>query len=194
MNRIRYSGLPVRNNSKEAKSAIETLLIVGSNPAMRTMEKFETIYGKPRVGKGCSFVGSPNFGSEPYLVTIGDNTTVSFDVAFVTHDAATRVLRNLPGRNKETVIYGPIKIGKNCFIGCRSTILPNVTIGDNAIIGAGSVVNRDIPSNTVAAGVPCKVLCTLEEYEKKHKDEFLYMVSLPRDEKKKFLLKHFNLK
>ena len=193
MNRIRYSDLPVRNNSKEAKSAIETLLIVGSNPSIRTMEKFETKYGKPNIGEGCSFVGNPNFGSEPYLVTIGDKTTVSFDVAFVTHDAATRVLRNLPGRNKETVIYGPIKIGKNCFIGCRSTILPNVTIGDNAIIGAGSVVNRDIPPNTVAAGVPCKVLCTLEEYEKKHKEDFLYMVSLPIDEKRKFLLEHFNL-
>ena len=194
VSRIRYRDRPVRNNSKEAKSAIELFPIVGSNPTMRTMNKFETIYGKPRIGKGCSFVGSPNFGSEPYLVTIGDNTTVSFDVAFVTHDAATRVLRNLPGRNKETVIYGPIKIGKNCFIGCRSVILPNVTIGDNVIIGAGSIVNRDIPSNTVAAGVPCKALCTLEEYEKKHKDEFLYMVSLPRDEKKKYLLEHFNLK
>lgn len=191
---IRYRDPPVRNNSKEAKSAIEPLPIVGSNPAMRTMNKFETKYGSPRIGKGCSFVGSPNFGSEPYLISIGDSTTVSFDVAFVTHDAATRVLRNLPGRNKETVIYGPIKIGSNCFIGCRSVILPNVTIGDNVIIGAGSIVNRDIPSNTVAAGVPCKVLCTLEEYEEKHKDDFLYMVSLPKDEKKKYLLKHFNLK
>ena len=68
-----------------------------------------------------------------------------------------------------------------------------MTIGDNTIIGAGSVVNRDIPSSTVAAGVPCKVLCTLEEYEKKHKEDFLYMVSLPIDEKRKFLLEHFNL-
>ena len=158
---------------------------------MRTMEKFETKYGKPNIGGHCSFVGTPNFGSEPYLITIGDKTTVSFDVAFVTHDAATRVLRNLPGRNPETVIYGPIKVGRNCFIGCRSVILPNVTIGDNTIIGAGSVVNRDIPSGVVAAGVPCKVICTIEEYEKKHKGEFLYMVSMPREEKKKFLLKRF---
>lgn len=158
---------------------------------MRTMEKYETKYGKPNIGRYCSFVGTPNFGSEPYLVTIGDKTTVSFDVAFVTHDAATRVLRNLPGRNPETVIYGPIKVGRNCFIGCRSVILPNVTIGDNTIIGAGSIVNKDIPSGVVAAGVPCKVICTIEEYEKKHKDEFLYMVSMPREEKKKFLLKRF---
>ena len=153
-----------------------------------------TKYGSPKLGKNVIMTDNPNFGSEPYLISIGDNTTISFDVAFVTHDAATRVLRNLPGRNKETVIYGPIKIGKNCFIGCRTVILPGVTIGDNVIIGAGSIVNKDIPSNTVAAGVPCKKICTLEEYEEKHKDDFLYMVSLPFDKKKEYLLKHFNTK
>lgn len=144
-----------------------------------------------KVGKNCDFVSpGPNFGSEPYLIEIGDNTTVSFDVAFVTHDAGTRVLRNLAKTDKEkqTVIYGKIVVGKNCFIGCRSTILPGVKIGDNTIIGAGSIVNRDIPSNCVAAGVPCRVLCTLDEYKEKHKDDFLYMVNLPYEQKKKFLL------
>ena len=144
-----------------------------------------------KIGKNCSFVApGPNFGSEPYLIEIGDDTTVSFDVAFVTHDAGTRVLRNLADNEKEkqTVIYGKIIVGKNCFIGCRATILPGVTIGDNSIIGAGSVVNRDIPANSVAAGVPCKVICTLEEYKEKHKDDFLYMVKLPYEQKKKYLL------
>lgn len=145
-------------------------------------------YGRPNLGKEVKFVGTPNFGSEPYLITIGDKTTISFDVAFVTHDAATRVIRNLPDGNPETVIYGRIKVGKNCFIGCRSVILPNVTIGDNTIIGAGSIVNKSIPANSVAAGNPCKVICTLDEYREKHKNEFLYMVSLPRDKKKKYLL------
>lgn len=151
-------------------------------------------YGKPNLGNNVQLIGDANFGSEPYLITIGGNTTVSFDCAFVTHDAATRVIRNLEGQNRETVIYGPIKIGKNCFIGCRTVVLPNVTIGDNCIIGAGSVVNNDIPSNTVAAGIPCKPICTLEEYIEKHKDDFLYMVSFPFEKKKEFLLKHFNLK
>jgi len=144
-----------------------------------------------KVGKNCDFVSpGPNFGSEPYLIEIGDNTTVSFDVAFVTHDAGTRVLRNLATNDKEkqTVIYGKIVVGNNCFIGCRTTVLPGVKIGDNCIIGAGSVVNRDIPANSVAAGVPCKVICTLDEYKEKHKDDFLYMVKLPYEQKKKFLL------
>lgn len=134
------------------------------------------------------------FSSEPYLVSIGDNTTISFDVAFVTHDAATRVIRHLPDGNPETVIYGQIIVGKNCFIGCRSTILPNVTIGDNSVIGAGSLVNRDIPSNTVAAGNPCKVICSLEEYRAKHKDDFLYMVSLEYGPKREYLMDLYKLR
>jgi acetyltransferase-like isoleucine patch superfamily enzyme len=148
-------------------------------------------YGSPNLGKNVSIVGGANFGSEPYLITIGDNTTISFDCAFVTHDAATRVIRNLPNQNKETVIYAPITIGKNCFIGCRTVVLPGVTIGDNSIIGAGSIVNRDIPSNTVACGSPCKPICTLDEYIEKHKDDFMYIVSKPFEEKKKILLDKF---
>lgn len=146
-----------------------------------------------QVGEHVDFVTPPNFGSEPYLIKIGDDTTISFDVAFVTHDAATRVIRHLPDGNPEIGYFGPIVIGKNCFIGCRSTILANVHIGNNTIIGAGSVVNRDIPDNVVAAGVPCKVICTLDEYRAKHKSDFMYMNSLSSSEKKKYLLKHFNI-
>lgn len=134
------------------------------------------------------------FSSEPYLVSIGDNTTISFDVVFVTHDAATRVIRHLPDGDPETVIYGPIHVGINCFIGCRSILLPNVTIGDNSIIGAGSVVNRSIPANSVAAGNPCKVICTLDEYRAKHQDHFFYMVSLDYDDKRTWLEKQFQIK
>ena len=106
-------------------------------------------YGKPNLGKNVQIVGNANFGSEPYLIKIGDNTTISFDCAFVTHDAATRVIRNLPDGDKETVIYGPIVIGKNCFIGCRTVILPNVTIGDNVIIGAEEYADGDVFTNSI---------------------------------------------
>lgn len=155
------------------------------------MDKYREIGVK--IGKNCSFISAPHFSTEPYLISIGNNTTISFDVVFLTHDGATRVLRNLPNGNKETVIYGPIQVGNNCFIGCRSTILPNTKIGDNTIIGACSLVNKDIPSNCVAAGNPCKVICSLEEYQKKHSNDFLYMVSLPYQEKKDYLIKHYNI-
>lgn len=149
-------------------------------------------FGNPNLGKNVQLIGPINWGSEPYLITIGDNTTISFDCVFVTHDGATRVIRNLPKYNKETVIYGPIIVGSNCFIGCRTVILPNVHIGDNCIIGAGSIVNKNIPSNSVAAGCPCKIICTLEEYIDKHKNDFMYIVSKPFEEKKKILLEKFN--
>ena len=148
------------------------------------------------VGKNVSFIPPVNFGSEPYLITIGDNTTISFDVAFVTHDAATRVLRNLPEGDKEVGFYGEIVIGSNCFVGCRTTILGNVHIGDNTIIGAGSVVNKDIPSNVVAAGNPCRVICSLDEYIKKHKErgDFTYIQSYNPEQKKIYLLEHIRTK
>lgn len=159
-----------------------------------TGSKQDMINNGAKIGKNVSIIGDIHFSSEPYLISVGDNTTISFECALITHDAATRVIRNLPGGNKETVIYGTINIGKNCFIGARSTILPNVTIGDNTIIGACSLVNQDIPSNVVAAGNPCKVICTIDEYREKHKDDFLYIVSMQPKEKKEFLLKHFKLK
>lgn len=143
------------------------------------------------LGKNVDLVNMPSFGSEPYLIKIGDDTTISFDVAFVTHDASTRVIRHLPDGDPNTGHFGPIIIGKNCFIGCRSTILAGVHIGDNSVIGAGSVVNRDIPANSVAAGVPCKVICSLDEYRAKHKDDFMYLGPMSQEEKKRKLLQVF---
>ena len=143
------------------------------------------------LGKHVNLISVPNFGSEPYLINIGDYTTISFDCAFVNHDAAAAVLGRMPGEDPQTGIFGPITIGKNCFIGCKTVILSNVHIGDNVIIGAGSVVNRDIPDNMVAAGVPCKIICTIEEYKAKHLDEFLYVNKYPFDEKKEYLTRFF---
>ena len=58
------------------------------------------------------------------------------------------------------------KIGRNCWIGAGAIIVPGVTIGDNTVIGAGSVVTKDIPSNVVAVGNPCRVLREINEHDK----------------------------
>lgn len=144
-----------------------------------------------KIGHDVHLIEMPNFGSEPYLISIGNNTTISFDVAFVTHDAGAAVIGRMPNEDRQTGIFGPIKIGNNCFVGCRTTILANVHIGDNVIIGPGSVVNRDIPSNSIAAGVPCKVICTIDEYKKKHKDDFIYCNLWPYEKKKAYLRAYF---
>lgn len=96
-----------------------------------------------------------------YLIDIGDDVTMSIRVTLMAHDASTK---KLLGYTK----IGRIRIGNHVFIGANSTILPNVTIGDNVVIGAGSLVTHDIPANTVAAGVPAQVICTIEEYTNKN--------------------------
>ena len=103
----------------------------------------------------------PRFGSEPFLITIGNDVTITRGVSFITHDGGVAVFRDKhPGLN----LYGRITIGNNVFIGINSIILPNVNVGNNVVIGAGSVVNKDIPDNVVVAGVPAKVIKTIEEY------------------------------
>ncbi len=88
----------------------------------------------------------------------------------MTHDMSTRVYKNLyKGESLNLQKYGTIIIGKNCFIGMRSMILPNVTIGDNSIVAAGAVVTKSIPSGEVWGGVPAKFLMTIEEYYEKCK-------------------------
>ncbi len=62
----------------------------------------------------------------------------------------------------------PVHIGKNCWLGAGVIVLPGVTIGDNTVIGAGSVVTKDIPSNVVAVGNPCKVLRPISEHDKEY--------------------------
>ena len=72
---------------------------------------------------------------------------------------------------------GEVTIGNNVFIGQKSTILAGTRIGDNVIIGANSLVKKDIPSGVVVAGNPAKVICTLEEFIERRKDIYIDMES-----------------
>lgn len=69
---------------------------------------------------------------------------------------------------REYMYADPVKIEDNCWIGAGSTICPGVTIGENSVIGAGSVVTKDIPANSIAVGNPCKVLRTIDEHDMKY--------------------------
>ncbi|MFO7245892.1 MAG: acyltransferase [Thermaerobacter sp.] len=83
----------------------------------------------------------------PELISIGDNSLVGYNTTILTHEFLTREWRT-----------GPVEIGRNVMIGANCTILPGVRIGDGAVVGAHSLVNRDIPPGVVAAGVPARVL------------------------------------
>jgi maltose O-acetyltransferase len=92
-----------------------------------------------------------------FLISIGDDAVISLGVMVLAHDASTR--RHL-GYSR----VAPVRIGRRAFIGARAVILPGVTIGDDAIVGAGSVVRRDVPAGTVVAGNPAREVATTVDY------------------------------
>ena len=92
-------------------------------------------------GKHCYF--QPwNFGTEPHLISFGDNVHIASGVTFVNHDITSMMFNYMDKDNNYILRQGEIKIGNNVFIGSNCTILYDVNIGDNVIIGAGSLVKK----------------------------------------------------
>jgi len=116
-----------------------------------------------RVGEGCR-IYTTQWGSEPFLIHIGDRVTVTSGVKFLTHDGATWLVRDGDGRRQR---YGAIRVGDDVFIGVNTIILPGVTIGSRVVVGAGSVVTADIASGSVAVGCPARVVGSFDAYRDK---------------------------
>ncbi len=107
----------------------------------------------------------------PYLISIGNDVAMTGPVTVMTHDYSWRVFKNLDGS-----IIGnqrPVIIGNNVFIGWGATILGGSTIGDNVVIGAGSVVSSKCEDNSVYAGVPAKRIMSIVEYRQKRQSNQL---------------------
>ncbi len=138
------------------------------------------------IGKNCSICKNVEFGSEPYLVKIGDNVKISSGVSFITHDGGMHVLRQQGYSDID--LYGKITIGNNVFIGMRVMILPNVNIGDNCVIGAGSIITKDIPSNSVVAGIPGKVINSIEDYKNRNLTKVDFTHNMGNKEKREYLI------
>ena len=143
-----------------------------------------------RVGRNCRIYDC-SFGSEPFLVTLGDHVTVTAGVQFVTHDGGVWVFRE---EFPDVDVFAPIHVGNNVFIGLNSILLPGARIGDNCVIGAGSVVRGEIPPNSVAAGVPAKVIKSLETYRAKVLEGAVHIRSRPLADKRRWLEETFGLK
>ena len=143
-----------------------------------------------RIGRDCRLIGtnSGTFGSEPFLVELGDHVTLAGGVQFITHDGGVWVFR---AEEPDIEVFGSIRVGSNVFIGFGSIIMPGCNIGDNVVIGAGSVVTRDVEAGTVAAGVPARRLCSLQEYRIKIKDRATHIRSLALEQKTRVLWQRF---
>lgn len=97
-------------------------------------------------------------------IYVGDGTMFAPNVVLAT--AGHPILPKL--REKAYQYNMPVRIGKNCWLGTGVIVLPGVTIGDNSVIGAGSVVTKDIPANVIAVGNPCRVLRPIGERDKEY--------------------------
>lgn len=120
------------------------------------------------IGKNCRFFDPESCvvdRQNPHMVTIGDNAKITHGVVFLTHDYSTSVIANVYGDFYGGVGY--IHIGNNVFIGLNTIILKNTDIGDNVIIGAGSVVSGILESGWVYAGNPVRKIMSLDDYKTK---------------------------
>ncbi len=165
-------------------SPIHTFMVGLSNEAMRLTAELNGSYHGPEEIRSLmsELTGKPvdeSFGMFPPFytdcgknITIGKNVFINSgcrfqdqggivlgDGALVGHNAVLATLNHdIDPSRRSTTLPSPIVIGKNVWLGANVTVTPGVTIGDNAVIAAGAVVTKDIPENTVAAGVPASVI------------------------------------
>jgi acetyltransferase-like isoleucine patch superfamily enzyme len=115
-----------------------------------------------KIGDGCR-IYIMRWSSEPYLITIGDRVTVASGTRFITHDGSLWLVRT-PAAGR-FFRYAPIIVGNDVFIGTNSILLPGVHVGSRVVIGAGSVVTRDVPDDCVVAGNPARIISTFQDFE-----------------------------
>jgi maltose O-acetyltransferase len=118
------------------------------------------------LGKNVTIQYSAQIDDEyPYLIRIGNNCSISNEVRLLAHDAT--VFKFTGGHTR----LGKIDIRDNCFVGERAIILPGVTIGPNALVVAGSVVNRDVPPNACVAGIPARFYARFDDFIERHEHQ-----------------------
>ncbi len=133
-----------------------------------------------KIGENCKLY-SMDFIDEPYLVELGNHVVVADGVRFITHDGGVWIFWD---EHPEIDHYGKIVVGDNVFIGINTLILPGTTIGNNCVIGAGSVVRGSIPDNSVVLGNPAKVIMKVSMYRKLilHSKKTLPTALIPKTE------------
>jgi hypothetical protein len=146
-----------------------------------------------RIGRGTTVIARvQDFGSEPWLIELGSRVSIAAGVLFITHDGATRVFRHLfPDGSIYGNRFAPVRVLDNTIIGARVILMPGVTIGPDSVVGAGSIVTRDVPPRSIAAGVPAKVLCSLDEYIERYREERIPGLSSDRAELRRQLTRRF---
>jgi len=143
-----------------------------------------------KIGDKCR-IETMSFSTEPYLVELGNGVGIATGTIFITHDAGVSCFKkDMPGYD----IFGKIVIGDNVFIGANCTLLPNTRVGNNCIIGAGSVLRGKYPDNSVVFGNPAKPVMKMSVLKLLYSKSpgLLKTAVLSDAEKKPIVLEHFN--
>lgn len=143
------------------RKLLEKLKSIYRNFSMSNLEYAR--YLGVNVGENCR-IFTKDFGSEPWLITIGNKVTITNGTRFINHDGSTWLIDDEKGRRQ---LFRRITIGNNVFIGMNVILMPGVKIGDNVVVAAGSVVTKSIPTNTIVGGNPAKFICDFEVYKKR---------------------------
>ena len=143
---------------------------------MNIIDKFKNLYWRfikspeayarylgVKIGSNC-LIDTRFWPSEPYLITIGDHVQITSRVSIFTHGGGNAVRRIDPDFD----CFGKVVIEDWAYIGSQSVIMPGVTVGEGAIVAAGSVVTKSVPAYTVVGGNPAKFICSIDEYYKKN--------------------------
>lgn len=115
------------------------------------------------IGENCR-IYTRRWGTEPWLISVGNKVTITNGVRFINHDGSTWLISDERGRRQ---LFRRISIGNNVFIGMDSIILPGVKIEDNVIVAAGSVVTKSIPQNSVVGGNPARIIIEFSTYRER---------------------------
>jgi acetyltransferase-like isoleucine patch superfamily enzyme len=145
-----------------------------------------------KIGKNCH-LETMCLSTEPYLIEIGDHVAIALGTCFATHDGGIWCFRD---EAEDLDLFGKIRIGNNVFIGINCTILPNSVVGDNCIIGAGSVVRGRFPDNSVIFGNPATVVMKMsaQKFLYLHNPGLLHTKNLSASDKTRTIMDHYNLK
>lgn len=135
------------------------------DPSFRVFPPFYTDFGKNiTVGKNV-FINACCHFQDQGGITLGDNCLVGHNVVFATLN------HGFAPEERQSMLPAPIVVGRNVWIGSNSTILQGVTIGDNSIIAAGSVVTKDVPANAIVADVPARFIRSISPEEEKQQKQ-----------------------
>ena len=151
------------HTQEEVRSLLSRLFGHDVDSSLRVFPPFYTDFGKNiHIGKNV-FINACCHFQDHGGVTLGDGCQIGHNVVFATLN------HGMAPEDRGTTYPAPIRLGKNVWVGSNATILQGVSIGDNSIVAAGAVVTRDVPENVIVAGVPAKIIKTIDNTSVKSK-------------------------